>query len=93
VLLYGQLQSSLAFELTKAPAVSGAKSYTKLFLAARNEEKRLAELRKRQQYGRGQQRYSEQRYSVRQPQDKPNQKFVQNAVNSTPKQPYKQQLV
>jgi len=76
VLLYDQLQSGLVFELSKTPAVSGVKSYTELYLAARNEEKRLAELRKQQQYRRGQQKYSEQRYPVRQPQDKPNQKFV-----------------
>ena len=31
----------------KASAVSGAQSYKELCLAARNEEKRLAELRKR----------------------------------------------
>ena len=34
----------------KAPAVSGARSYVELCLAARNEEKQLAELNKRQQY-------------------------------------------
>ena len=55
-------------------------------------EKRLAELRKRQQYGRDQLRYSEQRYSVRQPQGNLNQKSVQNTDNSKSKQPYKQQL-
>jgi len=58
VLLYSQLQSGLVFELSKAPAVSGAKSYSELCLAARNEEKRLAELKKLQQYGRGQQKYA-----------------------------------
>lgn len=49
-LLHGQLQDGLRQELTRAPAVSGAQSYNELCLAARNEEKRLAELRKRQQY-------------------------------------------
>jgi len=36
VLLYSQLQSGLVFELSKAPAVSGAKSNGVLCLAARN---------------------------------------------------------
>ena len=44
-LLHGQLQDSLRQELMQAPAVSGALAYTELCLAARNEEKRLAELR------------------------------------------------
>ena len=39
VLLYGQLQIGLIFELSKTPAVSGARNYTELCLAARNEEK------------------------------------------------------
>lgn len=49
-LLHGQLQDGLKHELMKAAAVSGAQSYKALCLAARNEEKRLAELKKRQQY-------------------------------------------
>ena len=49
-LLHGQLQDGLKHELMRAPAVSGAQSYPELCLAARNEEKRLAELKKRQQY-------------------------------------------
>ena len=57
VLLYGQLQSGLTLELSKAPAVSGARNYDELCIAAKNEEKRLAELEKRQQYGRSQSRY------------------------------------
>ena len=48
-LLHGQLQDALKHELMQAPAVSGAQMYQELCLAARNEEKRLAEL-KRQQY-------------------------------------------
>ena len=36
----------------RAPGVSGAQTYQELCLASRNEEKRLAELRKRQQYQR-----------------------------------------
>ena len=49
-LLHGQLQDGLKHELMRAAAVSGAQSYKALCLAARNEEKRLAELKKRQQY-------------------------------------------
>ena len=49
-LLHGQLQEGLRQELMRAPAVSGAQTYQELCLAARNEEKRLTELRKRQQY-------------------------------------------
>ena len=49
-LLHGQLQDGLKHDLMRAPAVSGAQSYSELCLAARNEEKRLAELKKRQQY-------------------------------------------
>ena len=49
-LLHGQLQEGLRFELMRAPAVSGAQNYKELCVAARNEEKRLAELKKRQGY-------------------------------------------
>ena len=52
-LLHGQLQDALKHELMQALAVSGAQSYQELCLAARNEEKRLTELKKRQQYMRG----------------------------------------
>ena len=45
-LLYGQLQSGLAFELSKTPAVSGARNYEELCIATKNEERRLAELEK-----------------------------------------------
>ena len=48
-LLYGQLQEGLLYELLKAPAVSGAQKYSELCVTARNEEKRLAGLRRRQQ--------------------------------------------
>ena len=51
-LLHGQLQDGLKYEIMRAPSVSGSQTYKELCLAARNEEKRLAELRKRQQYGR-----------------------------------------
>lgn len=49
-LLHGQLQEGLRQEIMSAPAVSGAQTYKALCLAAKNEERRLAELRKRKQY-------------------------------------------
>ena len=49
-LLYSQLQEELSYSLMKSPAVSGARDYTELSLAAKNEEKRQAELMRRQQY-------------------------------------------
>ena len=49
-LLHSQLQEGLRYELMKAPAVSGSHAYRELCLAARNEEKRIAELAKRRQY-------------------------------------------
>ena len=52
-LLYAQLHEGLRMELVKAPTVSGAQSYQSLCLAAKNEERRLAEIKKRQQYQRG----------------------------------------
>ena len=51
-LLHGQLQEGLLHKLMQAPAVSGAQTYSELCLAARNEGKRLEELRRRQQYQR-----------------------------------------
>ena len=49
-LLHGQLQEGLRYELMRSPAVSGAQNYKELCLAAKNEEKRLSELKKRQAY-------------------------------------------
>ena len=49
-LLHGQLQEGLLYELMSAPAVSGALKYQELCLTARNEEKRLKELKKRRQF-------------------------------------------
>ena len=49
-LLHGQLQEGLKQEIMSASAVSGAQKYKELCLAAKNEERRLAELRKRKQY-------------------------------------------
>ena len=49
-LLYGQLQEGLTYTLVKSTAVSGARSYSELCLAARNEERRLMELHRHQHY-------------------------------------------
>ena len=49
-LLHGQLHAGLRYDLMKSPAVSGAHSYTTLCIVAKNEERRLLELKKRQQY-------------------------------------------
>ena len=49
-LLYGQLQEGLRLQLMRGPAVSGAKDYQELCMASKNEEKRLANLKKRQEY-------------------------------------------
>ena len=49
-LLHGQLQEGIRQEIMSSPAVSGAQSYKALCLAAKNEEHRLAELRRRKQY-------------------------------------------
>ena len=49
-LLHGQFQKGLRMELMKSPSVSGAQSYPTLCLAAKNEERRLAQLKKRQRY-------------------------------------------
>ena len=48
--LYGQLQDGLHPELMQNPSVSGALTYQELCMAARNEEKRQAELQKRRMY-------------------------------------------
>ena len=49
-LLHGQLQEGLRQHLMEAPAVSGASTYSMLYLAAKNEEQCQAELKKRKQY-------------------------------------------
>ena len=49
-MLYGQLHEGLRYEVMKAPGVSGVDSYSALCIAAKSEERRLQELRKRQQY-------------------------------------------
>ena len=50
MLLYAQLQEGVQYTLMKAPSVSGARDYSELCIAARNEERRLSELAKRYQY-------------------------------------------
>ena len=52
-LLYGQLHECLRYSLMKAPAVSGASTYTQLCFAARSEERQQSELLKRQEYQQG----------------------------------------
>ena len=73
MLLYGQLQEGLRYELMRAPAVSGAQNYKELCIAARNEEKRLSKLKKRRGYQK--QTISSpspaKRLSTTKPQDKP----------------------
>ena len=63
-LLYGQLQEGLQYRLMEAPAVSGAADYQALCLAAKSEEKRLAELKKRRQYQSDPRRISTSRASL-----------------------------
>jgi len=50
MLLYGQLQEGLLYSLMESPAVLGAQHYKELCLAAKREERRLNELKKKQQY-------------------------------------------
>ena len=49
-MLFGQLLDGLKLSIMKSPAVSGCQSYKDLCTAAKNEEKRLVELRRRQKY-------------------------------------------
>jgi len=50
MLLYGQLQECLSYSLMESPSVSGAQNYQELCAAAKKEERRLAKLKKKQQY-------------------------------------------
>ena len=52
MLLYAQLQEGLHLQLLRAPAVSGAKNYQRLIVVVKNEERRIADLRRRQEYAR-----------------------------------------
>ena len=49
-ILYGQMQEGLRWELMRSPNVSGAMAYKELCVAAKGEEHRQSELKKRQQY-------------------------------------------
>ena len=49
-LLHGQLHEGLVLRFMEAPSVSGATDYNCLCVAARNEERRQAELQKRRSY-------------------------------------------
>ena len=48
--LHSQLQEGLKYDLMKSPAVSGCQTYKDLCVSAKHEEKRVAELKRRQQY-------------------------------------------
>ena len=48
VMLYGQLQEGLRLSIVRSPSVLGALSYKELCMAAKHEEKQLAEIKKRQ---------------------------------------------
>ena len=50
IFLFGQMQDK---DLMKSPSVSGALSNQELCMAAKTEERRQAELKKRQQYNIG----------------------------------------
>lgn len=49
-LLHSQPQEWLQYDLMRGPAISGVQTYKELRLGAKNEEKRLAELKKQQPY-------------------------------------------
>ena len=51
-MLYGQMQEGLRLGILRSPSVLGAMSYEELCMAAKNEEQRQTELRKRQDYNR-----------------------------------------
>ena len=50
MLLYGQLQEGLLYSLMESPAVSGVQNYKELSLAAKWEERKIIELKRKQQY-------------------------------------------
>ena len=49
-ILHGQMQEGLRLELLRSPSVSGALSYRELCVASKTEERRLSELKKRQDH-------------------------------------------
>ena len=52
-MLYSQLQEGLLLSLARSPSVSGCQTYKELCVAAKQEEKRLAGLKRRQMYSQG----------------------------------------
>ena len=85
-LLHSQLQEGLSYELMKAPAVSGSHFYQELCLAAKNEEKRLAELVKRRQYMRA----PSTRHHV--PPEGPSRKTQEHFQRNYPENPHERRL-
>ena len=49
-MLYSQLQEGLLLSIVRSPSVSGCQTYKQLCIAAKQEEKRLADIRRRQQF-------------------------------------------
>ena len=49
-ILYGQLQDGLRMNLLRSPSVSGSLSYKELCMAAKNEERRQFEQKKKLEY-------------------------------------------
>ena len=64
MLLYGQLQEGLRDKMLRSSAVSGAVSYPELCVAAKSEEQRQAELKRRKQYHRAEQTKNEARTAL-----------------------------
>ena len=52
-LLHSQLQEGLLDAILQTPTVSGAQTYEELCLAAKNEEKRQANMKRREKYRKG----------------------------------------
>ena len=49
-MLYSQLQEGLLLSIVRSPSVSGCQTYKQLCISAKQEEKRLADIRRRQQF-------------------------------------------
>ena len=82
-MLYGQLQEGLRSSLIRSPSVSGAMTYQELCMAAKHEEKRQAELKKRQDYN-DSLRYNKEKF-VRKPSDNRSNFSHSNAARSAVK--------
>ena len=87
-LLYGQLQDGLQHCLMEAPAVSGASTYSMLCQAAKTEERRQAELKKRRQYQYDHCDHSSKKLPTQSSSNKPSQSS--NKPNAEPPQDRKQ---